>query len=114
MRRKEKRQRNKFSAVLTGALILSTFFNAGASVSFAADNAAGGAAENGTEVSEQAQAQSFRIRTYNDRRAEDDRGIKAEIGEVPLREQRDLADCGRSYDGPEWSAAEKRRTEIVN
>ena len=46
--------------------------------------------------------------------AEDDRGIKAEIGEVPLREQRDLADCGRSYDGPEWSAAEKRRTEIVN
>ena len=46
--------------------------------------------------------------------AEDDRGIKAEIGEVPLREQRDLADCGRSYDGPELSAAEKRRTEIVN
>ena len=46
--------------------------------------------------------------------AEDDRGIKAEIGEVPLREQRALADCGRSYDGPEWSAAEKRRTEIVN
>ena len=67
MRRKEKRQRNKFSAVLTGALILSTFFNAGASVSFAADNAAGGAAENGTEVSEQAQAQSFRIRTYNEK-----------------------------------------------
>ena len=79
MRRKEKRQRNKFSAVLTGALILSTFFNAGASVSFAADNAAGGAAENGTEVSEQAQAQSFRIRTYNDRRAEDDQNIEVTV-----------------------------------
>ena len=79
MRRKEKRQRNKFSAMLTGALILSTFFNAGASVSFAADNAAGGAAENGTEVSEQAQAQSFRIRTYNDRRAEDDQNIEVTV-----------------------------------
>ena len=79
MRRKEKRQRNKLSAVLTGALILSTFFNAGASVSFAADNAAGGAAENGTEVSEQAQAQSFRIRTYNDRRAEDDQNIEVTV-----------------------------------
>ena len=79
MRRKEKGQRNKLSAVLTGALILSTFFNAGASVSFAADNAAGGAAENGTEVSEQAQAQSFRIRTYNDRRAEDDQNIEVTV-----------------------------------
>ena len=46
--------------------------------------------------------------------AEDDRGIKAEWGVVPVGVLGDLADCGRSYDGPEWSAAEKRRTEIVN
>ena len=46
--------------------------------------------------------------------ADADSGINAEIGAGPRRELRDLADCGRSYDGPEWSAAEKRRTEIVN
>ena len=77
MMRKKKNMKRKAGAVLLSVMMLSALMTAGMQISFAAETPTG--AESGAAEQIRASAQSFSVRTYNERRAEDDQNIEVKV-----------------------------------